>query len=186
MKNKGITLIETMVAMALLAAMTVLGGQALFLSRKNWEAMDKKSEAIGRELAVQGLLMRLLESAEPMWWGAPKGFVFLGDARGFSWYSFVGVQEGGKGLFRYEVLFDEEKKALVLRRYPGIVQEGEPLFSETLMPAARARFSYFGASDPGGERLWRDEWRSEGSLPLLVRLQSQGASDMIFSLALAS
>ena len=182
---RGFTLIEVLMATALLAAGLALAFATLRAATATvdrGETMVANSERIR---AVQGFLRARLASAHALsfeYEGAGTDPVhFIGERERMAFVSDVPVYLGHGGPALHEVVAVRDRDGLRLEVSFATVLAGqvfrdtpprapEPLAGELV----EVRFSYRGPDAQGGMTDWLDEWTEPQRLPLLVRVEVDG------------
>lgn len=181
--QRGMTLIELVVALGLLALLVATLAGALGATVRGTAAMDARAAQSETLRIAQETLRRYLAQARPVRWriGQREQVGFTGEAEQVG---FVAVMppwpsEGGMHLVRLALREGSAGKALVLQRQPTAGEQAGFAFGagvdETVLVdgVLTLRWAYFGL-DPGVRRLqWRTEWRAQPTLPKLVRLDLQ-------------
>ncbi|MFC4729303.1 prepilin-type N-terminal cleavage/methylation domain-containing protein [Coralloluteibacterium thermophilus] len=178
----GFTLIEIVLATALLAAGLVLAYATLRTATGLVQRAEDIAVRTDRLRAVQGFLRRQLQVAQPVAFerevGGP-GIVFQGDAGGVR---FVGpmpgyLARGGRHL--QELVLVREGDALLLRFEHRLmldetpIEDPEPRPPEVLLRGiAEAAFEFRGVEDDGSVGDWeRGPWQTPERLPVAVALR---------------
>jgi general secretion pathway protein J len=183
----GFTLLEVVIAMALLAAMLGMAWGGLSFALKGWDTGDAKGRrAVDLQLA-QNFLRRELAEVFPMRWKDQSKLrvAFEGDAKSLRFVSTraAGASSGGLALVGLEVApgADPRDRNLVMRR--ALADDKAQDFTSlgaaepTLLMANvdKVEFAYFGAVNDFNEPGWQNEWTFEGRIPQLVRLKVKTA-----------
>ena len=183
----GFTLLEVIIAMALLAAMLGMAWGGLSFALRGWDTGDSKGRrAVDLQLA-QNFLRRELAEVFPMRWKDPSKLrvAFEGDSRSLRFVSTraAGASAGGLALVGLEVTAaaDPRERNLVMRR--ALADEKAQDFTSlgaaepTLLLANvdKVEFAYFGAENDFNEPRWQPEWTFAGRIPQLVRLHVKTA-----------
>ena len=174
----GFTLVELLVALALLVVIAALLVNAIVGARQALNVVDQRGTQASVP-AVQSLLRRLLLEARPnLDAAAPanpdRAFIGASDKLTFV-SSFVPQGQYG-GLWRYEIAIDASKRAgessaLVLTQQlvrPASSAPGAPFPSVILKEVRALNVRYFGAEDKDTAPQWQDAWRDPYRLPRLV------------------
>ncbi|MCL6608866.1 MAG: prepilin-type N-terminal cleavage/methylation domain-containing protein [Geminicoccaceae bacterium] len=183
MSRRGFTLLELLVALAVLAlAAAVAAGGLDVLGRAL--ARERRAAEEGRALALAHEQLRLkLARALPLDWGPPQRplVAFLGEANRVRFVSAPGPYRAEEGLQLVEAALEERAggRVLTLRR-AGLVRDGSGfarLDSVEPVPLAAvgrdSTFAYFGEREGRGARWWPD-WPPGPKLPAAVRLDYEG------------
>lgn len=179
----GFTLLEVVLAMALLGAMLGLAWSGLAFALRGWDAGDAKGRRTVDLQLAQNFLRRELAEVFPMRWKDPVTLrlAFEGDAKHVRFVSTraAGASTGGLALVGLEVEpgADPRQRNLVMRR--ALSDDKANDFSlvdaaeqTVLVPDVDAvAFAYFGAENDFNEPRWIDEWTFKGRIPQLVRLR---------------
>ena len=191
--QRGFTLVELLVALALLALLSMLLVGGLRISRNAVMGGEAASERLmGADLAL-GVIRRELEQADPLPIGtdadstptdaapAPRRIAFAGDAQGVVFIAPPGafLALGGEDITWLAIEHAARGARIVLRfrpldrardRWPPALDAGTMQSVVLLDGVARAGLSYFGRADPKGDPQWWPAWRDAGTLPALIRL----------------
>jgi general secretion pathway protein J len=184
----GFTLIEVVLAMALLAAIMVLLYSGLTFALRSWDAGDANGRRVADQRLGENFLRRELTEMFPMRWKDPTTvkFAFEGEEDHVRFVSPrpPGIQQSGLALVSLELQEVEGSRArnLVMRRaLPndeatdfGPLAKAEPAILLTNVDSIA--FSYFGAENDFAEPKWTESWSFGGSIPQLVRLRVKGAN----------
>lgn len=186
-KQSGFTLIELVVAMALLATMMVLMYSGLTFSLKGWDAGAANGQLTADRRIGENFLRRELSELFPMRWKDPMvvRLAFDGDTQRLRFVSSrpAGITLGGLALVGLEVAPAKDGRGvnLVMRRAMpdddakdfGPLEAAEPT---VIIPNVdRVDFSYFGAETDFADPKWVDKWTYEGRVPQMIRLRIHGA-----------
>lgn len=188
----GFTLLEMLVAVTLMALITMLLTGSLSFGVRVWESSERLDER-SRVASVQRLVFQWLQEAEQMRMPGeendPLRGVFEGNSRALR---FMGVQQGiglpgGYYLNELYVSGDEEDApALILRR--RLVQPGSSGLTEATPETdgdrrvlvdniAEVEIAYFGREAVSANPEWLDTWSGRLDLPLLVRIRLRFTPD---------
>jgi general secretion pathway protein J len=182
---RGFTLLEVVVALALLSLLVsvVYGGFATAV--KAYEAAEQRGDASARLRSVSEFLRRSLGGAFP-----------LAIASGGNWEL---AFEGGRDRLRFvadlpawvgvgglhELVLESDGRGedgqLVLRRRPLVVGrdgaiDGDYEDHVLLESLSSLRLRYFGSVDRRAPREWRDDWPAGQRMPELVELRLADAA----------
>ena len=179
----GFTLLEVVIAMALLAAMLGMAWGGLSFALKGWDTGDAKGRrAVDLQLA-QNFLRRELAEVFPMRWKDPSKLrlAFEGDSKSLRFVSTraAGASSGGLALVGLEVTAgaNPREKDLVMRRAladdkaTDFTSLGAAQPTLLMTNVDKVEFAYFGAENDFNEPRWQPDWTIEGRIPQLVRLQ---------------
>ncbi|SHK62988.1 prepilin-type N-terminal cleavage/methylation domain-containing protein [Bradyrhizobium lablabi] len=172
--ERGLTLIELLLALAILAVLTGFLAGGLSIGRRAFGA-DWSSEMRGETDAAIEAIASLIVSALPVSATPKSGIEF--DGRQMS-LTFVGLSEGRA--------LRGGPHLIVLRRTGGdfvvdVVRSApEAAGAAAVPPPTRVvalsgvrdiRFSYFGSMNPSGAPAWQAQWFRAERLPELVSIQ---------------
>ena len=186
-RNAGFTMIEMVVAMALLGAMLLLLYSGLAFGLRAWDAADVNGRRTADRRIAENFLRRELVELFPMRWKDPMTLKFAFEGKKDS-LRFVSVRPAGisvTGLSLVGIGLEQDPgkrtRNLVMRRAaPGDEQkdfaplangEASILFENVDSVA----FDYYGSENDFTDPAWVDDWTFEGRMPLLVRIRIQGA-----------
>jgi general secretion pathway protein J len=175
-RETGFTLLETLVALALLGLLTVFLVDGMRLGSRYLQASVSRAEPADAVGTVQDLLRRMLEEAYPALAYGDSGTqpVFDGASDRLTFATVIPPQLGRGGYFRVQLYVDGGR--LLIRWQPERSQTIGSWGPDTRGPyplldhVSRLRFRYFGAAVPGDKPGWADQWHSFVRSPLLVQM----------------
>ena len=184
----GFTLVEMLVAMALLALLSLLLVGGLRISRSAVIGSEAATEKLMRAELALGVIRRQLERADPLpiATGAdPPPVAFAGDADGIVFIAPPGayLALGGEEVTWLAVERGPQGARIVLRfrpldrasdRWPPVLDARAMQSAVLLDDVAHTDLAYFGRSDPNADPQWWPEWRDRAALPSLIRLAVAG------------
>ncbi len=182
-RQAGFTLVELLVAMTLLAflSITLFGG--LRFGARSWEAVVDSSAERDRIASTQTFLRDRLGQltlpgparlrqidAEGRLDGGPERVEFVAP-----WLSALSLG----GLYRFTLWHEDTGDGRLMLRWqpaeadPDALEELGDLAGERVLLDGVAEFSlsYYGAADEDAEPEWLDQWESPGAPPRLVRVR---------------
>ncbi len=184
----GFTLLELLIALALLGMMLVLLYSALNFSIRAWDTGDARAEQAARQRIVLSFLRRNLAQIFPVRWrGIPESKIaFQGDKRELRFVSTLNVVAGDAmtGGLQWGLLSvaDDEKEgkhfsSLFLKRGPfdnfakdwSGLDDAKPI--RLLEGVKEFELDYFGAENDMAEPKWEEKWDNPLRMPQLVRLR---------------
>ena len=181
--QRGFTLIEIIVAMALLATIMMLLYSGLTFALRSWDAGDANGRRVADQRLGENFMRRELMQLFPMRWKNPTQvkFAFEGEKDHLKFVSSrpAGLQQAGLSLVGLEVQQNSDTRArnlLMRRAMPddeavdfGPLEKAEP----TLLIANvdTVSFAYFGAENDFTEPKWVDKWEFPAALPQLIRVR---------------
>lgn len=192
--QRGFTLLELLVAVAMLGLIsTILMGSVRFGTRV-WERAAVQVETTGDAAALDDFLRRRLSRIYALREETRSGraVLFTGTRASLHFAGPAPSDSAVAGIYLYTLRrADEGSDALVLSwalrdggGYPGRLA--------AVPDVRRVELAYFGAVRPGAAPRWQESWRNSDSLPRLIRLRvvgeatgAAGAYEMIVAPRLA-
>lgn len=179
--QSGMTLIELVVALALLALLVGALAAALGISARGNAAIEARVEHGEAMRVAQSALRRYLTQARPVRTQINQRdqVVFAGAPDGVGFVAVMPPWPDGGGLYLVRLTLEEVggARALVLTRRPtageSAIVDGGGERTMLLQGIAGLRWSYFGPDASGRQGAWRADWRQQAELPKLVRLELQ-------------
>jgi general secretion pathway protein J len=185
-KAAGFTLIELVVAMAILGIMMLLIYSGLTFALRSWDAGDAVGRTAADRRIGEAFVRRELGELFPMRFKDPMKLriAFEGARERMRFVSSraAGVSSGGLSLVSLEMQGDSRSgRNFVMRRaMPDEaadsfepVEAAEP--SIILAGVESVQFEYFGAENDFTDPKWMDEWTWETRIPQMVRLRIKRA-----------
>lgn len=172
---RGFTLIEVIIALALIGMAMAIGFAALRLAARSMESTDRLVEELETMRVVYTVMQRQLPQARPLREVTTQRQVsFHGEGRQLDFVAPAPLQgERLVGLYRYRLRFEPVGSAMnLLLEYqpyaPGAWQGA--VESELLVDGiSTGEFSYFGPVRDEVEA-WHPRWGGEERLPRMVRI----------------
>lgn len=171
----GFTLLELLVAMALMVVVTALSVTSLSFGRAALERADrtvKRTESVGN---VQRRITEWIERAYPFDASRSAQLVFapmFGDDRTLVFSTSLAARAEYNNLSRVQLVFDKAQKSLILRHQPDRNDVDEPDLSASeqilLVGVEHAEFTFLEAGVPAR---WVATWTERNAFPLAVRLE---------------
>jgi general secretion pathway protein J len=179
----GFTLLETVMAMVLLAAMLGMLFGGLRAGIRAWDAGSGRGDRADEVLLTDAFVRKELTAAFPWRFKDPLAvkLAFQGEREAVRFVSMRPAEIGGGGLAFVSIAFEpargEAGGRLVMRRVPASseatdfadLQAAEPF--ALLDGVSEARFSYFGAENDVLPLAWGDRWEHAQRVPTHVRLE---------------
>ena len=182
--QSGFTLIELVVAMALLGTMMVLLYSGLSFSLRSWDAGEVNGRRVADRRIGENFLRRELSELFPMRWkdAMMLRFAFDGQAQRLRFVSSrpAGISLGGLALVGLEI--EQEPgpgrvRNLVMRR--AMPDEDAKDFTpldraeRTVLIAGldSVAFDYFGAENDFTQPQWTNSWKYEARIPEMIRMR---------------
>ncbi|MBR0697765.1 prepilin-type N-terminal cleavage/methylation domain-containing protein [Bradyrhizobium lablabi] len=174
----GLTLIELLLSIALLAILTGFLAGGLSMGRRAFDA-DRTSATDGEAYAAIQTLSNLIGSALPVHGSetAQKGAIMFEGRRDA--LAFVGLSEGRAlpgGPHRIDLRQDGNEFVAGFRAWPAASagkadRDAQPNRVAVLRGIRSVRLSYFGSPAPTGPAGWYDGWAQAEQLPDLVSIK---------------
>lgn len=185
--DAGFTLLETLVALALLGLMSLLVFALLKTSGAVWARIDDRSTITSDQLRVQEFLREVITAAYPAVVRRPDGSTSVAFSGAAGSLELAGVLPqsaaiGGFQRIRIWVAESEGKRRLMLAWRPerneyrfgaGTGSGSESVLMEHVEELALA---YYGRQRGQQREAWHNEWRDQVELPRLVRVGFRGGA----------
>jgi general secretion pathway protein J len=178
-RTRGFTLIEMMVALALVSLMSVAMFQAYRLSQRALSQVTALDEATHDIAAAQAFLRRVLEQAYPFESGPQAPHGLMGEKDRLEVTAPALAAEGSAGLYRFDIAIEGGKSGELVVRWAqdrnGTRKPDEKnVRREALVRGASSiSISYLELVELGNGQIephWRDSWLDSSTLPALVRV----------------
>lgn len=177
-RQSGMTLIEVLVSMTLLAMLATLIAQGVQFGSRAWGSAERQSGEIDDVETVQALLRRTIEAARPALVTANASDLTVAFRGEPSQLGLVVPQAGtdGTGAWTYARFYVAQRgaaPAMVMSwRFDAPATAGEAARPPDLVldHVAALRLAYFGPGNLGEAPRWLDRWADRDRLPLLVRI----------------
>jgi general secretion pathway protein J len=181
-KSEGFTLVELLVAVALLALLTAV---LLAGFRFETQASYRQSARLDRadRLPVVFAFLRVhLTDARPVLPINSTGTTIVFDGRRGA-VSFVGTAPQGTqraGLYLFTLSLAQRQLRVGWRLFEGVLPVADTGGDESVLldDIASAHFSYYGLWEPNADAGWHDLWRGAAVLPAAIRLDLAFADGM--------
>lgn len=166
--ERGMTLLEVLVALMLLALTGVLLSEGLHFGTRVWERAGAGAEAAVARSDALATLRRLIEQAEPPEPG-DDATAFVGDGGRLAFASPEGAWLGGGSRRRIE-LYRAERGDSVRLRIDAIGGEAGPEDLRLIDGVTGLSLRYYGYDETLAADAWVDRWSGRAELPLLVEV----------------
>jgi general secretion pathway protein J len=180
-KQRGLTLLELLIAITLLSFLLVILFGGLFLASRSWDAGSQRAQQGDEVRLVSQVVRRMLRQVVPVLAQDATGahLTFQGEARSLTFTAPLPAQLGPGGLCLISLTLTPQQRDLELRisyqlyrpepNPSGAVDKSD---SRVLLEhVAGGRFSYFGSPDGQQPPAWLDQWDAPLRMPQLLRLQ---------------
>jgi general secretion pathway protein J len=174
--SAGFTLLELLVALALIGLMAVVLSGGLRFGARVWEASRQATEAVGEVAAVRAFLRRRIAAVQPLPFARQAGVVGgaldgAGDALQF--VTLMPPHVGRGGFHHVALAMAQGGRGLRLGWWPlGGAPDGPGSGTRLLLRGAEAiEISYFGALRDGDAEAWRTDWPAGQGLPRLLGIK---------------
>ena len=183
-REAGFTLLELMVAFALVALLVMIMGGGIRFGARVWEASHTRADAMGEIQAIRGFLRERVLATRPAKRtgedGSQSQFAFQGSAGAMAFVTLMPSYVARGGL--YHVAFGVSDSgstngtldALNMRWWPyGGAQDGPSAGQRRLMEDIKAlNISYFGDPENADNGRWLENWPEGGkAMPRLVSIK---------------
>jgi general secretion pathway protein J len=178
--ESGFTLVEILVAVALVGLLSTLIVAGLRLGAQAWTKAGQRSADAGDIDAVQDLVRYTIASAYPTYASADptdRAVAFDGDRKSLALVAPLpaAIEAGVWARERFFVAQHGDAAALFMawRLDLPASDEGTPLPESTVLlldHVRAAHFDYFGPSDDREDRVWQESWTDRRFLPEMVRV----------------
>lgn len=185
-RARGFTLLETVVALTLLAVMLALLFAGLRTGLRAWDAGTDRGDRADRALLAFSFVRKELAAAFPWRLKDPLAvkLAFRGERERLRFVSMRPAEIGGGGLsfvsFEYEPARGARADGrLVMRRAFAAAASADfaPLDAAEAFPlldgVTGVRFEYYGAENDTAQPAWSDAWDHAQRLPTHVRLAAK-------------
>jgi general secretion pathway protein J len=211
--SRGFTLIELVIAFALLGMIMLLLYSAFDVAAKSWDRAETRTQETSDLRLVQSFLRREISHAFPLRVGqaTDSKIAFDGDAHLLHFVTALPGNVAGGGLSMVSLELGDEQtgkesshglnqatKALILKH---VVPDADAVDFSALDAADEAdksvllngiyelRLAYFGRDSDQAESTWRDSWKPGARMPALLRVELKLAGfaepqEMLFALRL--
>jgi len=181
--QRGFTLLETLVALTLLALMVgVLSGSIRYAAQSR-DAAAARIDSVDNMRIAQDFLRQTLSQAHPKRWLKVVGrpFVFRGERDELALAAPLTARVGVGGLFLLKLSLVDAgpglgKNLVMARAFPEPDAQEMPDFSgaDTTVLAenlSEIEFAYLGRDDPNSDPTWSDDWKEGARMPEAVRVR---------------
>lgn len=185
MKNQtGFTLLELLIAMALMSLVLVMVYGSLRLGMRSWNVSAQRAESVNEVRLIEDFIRRQLRQSMTVYRQDPEQgqvVVFEGDSDRLTFVapmlSYLGM--GGLYVIQFDVVQSQgsDRLRMLWTPYRPIVESGlqtkkTPAPEETILVngVSDLQWEYFGAVEENQEPQWYERWPGVQQRPQLVRL----------------
>ncbi len=189
----GFTLLELMLAFALLGMVMLLVGGALRLATRSWDAGETHVDSVGQMRIAEGFLRKQFSQLHPWRWKKAQGtpLAFKGEAQRVRYTGPLVARAGQGGIswFQLSVESSGEAQQLVIRRlvpdsdllsFPEFGDAEKTVLADRI---SELRIRYYGREGRVAELqepTWRDTWEDPERLPMLIELKIKPEKGLIW------
>lgn len=179
----GFTLLEVLVAIALLGLLMGLLFGAVRFGNRAWQASDAWADRSDRIGIVENFLRQEISQVQPALVASASGadvLMFDGGPAALVFVAPMPAPLATSGLYRIELRIVRRRLEMMWSGFdaPGTVPSQLPAGSTVLVDGvAGLEFGYFGAAALGQPRKWHGGWSGVDHLPSLIRVRLRAAGD---------
>lgn len=176
-RDAGLTLVELLVVLAVLALLSGLLVTGLHTAAKGWPRLTRNNAENEERQAVRRMLHHLLSHIYPAKLNkGSAGIVQFDGARDrLDFLAPLAQRFGTDDIALYTLRFLNDGGLRIVWRLDRQAASGEenfipPAVEESVPECLDGAFSYYGRAEEGGEARWWSRWERRKTLPLLVRV----------------
>lgn len=172
--DAGFTLLELLLAMTLLALVSLILVAGLRLGIASWSGADQAERSANQVAMVRARLRQVLARTEPRNWSRGKArdkLHFVGNTREVTFLTPDPQGTGSLLVASLRLQGAAHHKSLVLTAHDELAVKPEDHPIVTLPGVRRLALSYLGPGPTGGPPRWHSHWNGRTRLPLLIRLR---------------
>ena len=179
-RNRAFTLLEVVVATALLALVGVLIAMSVSAFQRSWEHGRRIATRLERNLAIDRIAETVIRSMVDFRWPNKEegtdDLVFLGEADEL-WVTALNRSYGGKSAFRFARLYLEGDELLCdysdTPFLPWVELKDQQYSTEKIASGVSALTFRYATENDDGELEWEETWDTDehDELPLAVQMK---------------
>lgn len=179
--SRGFTLIEVIIAMTILSLILVLLFSTLFTANRSWQSTERRITQNDELRLVGHFIQRQISQAIPLMWidKDERQLIFKGKNNELRFTSTLPAHRGGGGIQIITLKINQTDEANHLDLYyryatpdASPFEENDDIEQVTLLENIDSiELSYFGREKIDEDPVWRDEWKNDEFLPLLISLK---------------
>lgn len=176
----GYTLVEVLIALSLVALLSVGLASGVGTGTRVWERVDQRSQLLGEAVVLDDIIRSHLQKAVPVLVDSTlhrSSVFFDGTATQVRFLTTASAGVASRGIFGEEFEIRETASGRMLQ----VRRAGEPLRQLAQPPATwevasiplsndGLRFEYYGQTENDNQVRWHEDWRERNRLPQLIRL----------------
>lgn len=168
--ESGFTLVEVLVALALVSLLAAALYQGLRIGHQAWSALSARAAAVDEMGVAHRLVREVIEQAYPLPAPTAQGFQvdFRGQTKGLVFWTpppEIWAYPGGLIQARLQLRETDHRRDLVLALSENLANPARTEEIVLLRGIADLAIDYYGATD------WTNAWQNQPRLPQLVRLR---------------
>lgn len=168
-RDSGFTLVEVLVALALISLLAAALYQGLRLGNRAWSALSARAAAVDEIGVAHRLVRQVIDQAYPLPAPTAQGFQvdFRGQAKGLLFWTpppEIWAYPGGLIQARLQLRETDNRRDLVLSLSEDLANPARTEEITLLRGISDLTVDYFGSD-------WRSTWQNQPRLPQLVRLR---------------
>jgi prepilin-type N-terminal cleavage/methylation domain-containing protein len=172
---KGYSLLELVIALALLGFIAVAMTGGIGFGARAWEASEQQVDSVEQLQGAQNLLRALLQRAVPRELDPAFAVdldLFRGTATTLTFTANAPSAFGALGLTRFELRIEGEPAAQRLVMSWQGTNDAAPAKARQLLAGAQRIDISYAARDQSGVFRWSDSWRDQSGAPALVMIRA--------------
>jgi len=182
--QRGFTLLELILAFALLGMVMLMVGSALRMATRSWDAGETHIDNVGQMRIAEGFLRQQFSQLHPWRWKKAQGapLAFKGEVERLRYTAPLVARAGQGGISWFQLSLEQsgEAKQLVLRRlvpdssllaFPEFGDAEKTVLADRVADLKLRYYGREGRAAEAQEPTWRDTWEDPDRLPMLIELK---------------